>query len=322
VADSTTPGVPATGSLLTDALLPAGTTASVAGFSVPGSDTIYPAGSTVPVVDPVTGTVTGTVQVNPDGSYVFSPTPGYTGPVPTIDALVTSSDGQSVQVPLSITVNPVLTDASESRTITAGSGPLTLNVLDNTVPPPGTTVSVTSFSLPGSSVVYPVNSAPVSGMDPVTGTVTLSNLISAPRGTAAPQQGDTLSASQNLADADGLGAISWEWLRDGLPIAGATADTYTLTQADVGFTLRARATETDALGTTESVSSAATGAIANVNDSVTGTVTVANLTSPARGTASRKDRKTPISTQNSTEIATADSAVTPTITLSKRVARQ
>jgi hypothetical protein len=84
----------------------------------------------------------------------------------------------------------------------------------------------------------------------LTGTVTLSNLTSAPRGTAAPQQGDTLSASQNLADADGLGTLSWEWLRNGQPIAGATADTYTLTQADVGFTLRTRATQTDAFGST------------------------------------------------------------------------
>jgi hypothetical protein len=175
--------VPATGSVLDSADVPPGATASVTGFSVPGSDTIYPAGSTVPVVDPVTGTVTGTMQVNPDGSYVFTPAPGFTGPVPTVDVLVSSSDGQSVEVPLTITVNPVLTDASETRTLPAGSGPLTLNLLDNTVPPPGTTVSVTSFTLPGSSVVYTPGPTPVTVTDPLTGKVT-GTIVVLPDGTA------------------------------------------------------------------------------------------------------------------------------------------
>jgi hypothetical protein len=84
---------------------------------------------------------------------------------------VASSDGQSKQVPLTVTVNPVLTDASESPTIQSGSGPLSLNVLDNAVPPPGTTVSVTSFTLPGSSTVYPAGPTPVTVTDPVTNTV-------------------------------------------------------------------------------------------------------------------------------------------------------
>ena len=43
---------------------------------------------------------------------------------------------------------------------------------------------------------------------------------------------------------------------------------------------------------------------------------------PARGTVSRNDMKTPIRTQNSTEMATAENAVTATIAASKRVARR
>ena len=151
---------------------PTGTTEAVTGFKVPGSDTVYPAGSTVPVVDPVSGTVTGTMQVNPDGSYVFNPAPGFSGPVPTVTVVAASSDGQTIEVPLTITVNPLLTDASESITVPAGSGPIKVNVLDNAVAPPGTTLNVTSFSLPGSSVVYPVGSTPVTVTDPVTGKVT------------------------------------------------------------------------------------------------------------------------------------------------------
>jgi CshA-type fibril repeat protein len=171
VVDTTTPGEPATGNVLDNADLPTGTTASVTGFSVPGTDTVYPAGSTAPVVDPATGVVTGTVSVKPDGTYLFTPAPGYVGPVPTVDVLVTSSDGQSVEVPLTVTVNPVLVDASESLGVTAGTGPLTTNVLDNAVVPPGTTATVTSFSLPGSSVLYPAGPTPVTVTDPVTGKV-------------------------------------------------------------------------------------------------------------------------------------------------------
>ena len=171
VTDITTPGKPATGNVLDSVISPSGTTEKVTGFTVPGSSTVYPAGSTVPVVDPASGLVTGTMQVNPDGSYVFQPSPGYTGPVPPVVVDVASSDGQAVKVPVSITVDALLTDASESITVPAGSGPVNLNVLDNVVLPAGTTANVTSFTLPGSSVVYPAGTTPVTVTDPVTGKV-------------------------------------------------------------------------------------------------------------------------------------------------------
>jgi hypothetical protein len=45
-------------------------------------------------------------------------------------------------------------------------------------------------------------------------------------GTATQKQ--VLTASNTLADADGLGAISYQWLADNVAISGATASTYTL----------------------------------------------------------------------------------------------
>jgi hypothetical protein len=199
--------VPATGNVLDNVTSPPGTNETVTGFSVPGSDTVYPAGSTVPVADPVTGLVTGTMQVNPDGSYVFTPAPGFTGPVPAVTVDVSSSDGQSIEVPLTITVNPVLTDASESRTVPAGSGPVKLDVLDNTAAPPGTTVNVTSFTLPGSSVVYPTGPTPVTVTDPVTGKVT-GSVVMLPDGTttfepAAGFTGQAPAISYTVESSDG-----------------------------------------------------------------------------------------------------------------------
>ncbi|WP_130536804.1 DUF4347 domain-containing protein [Thiomicrorhabdus indica] len=72
------------------------------------------------------------------------------------------------------------------------------------------------------------------------------------------QQGQTLTASNTLADEDGLGDISYQWLRDGQPIADAMGETYALTSADVGAEISVSASYTDGQGTDEIVTSAAT----------------------------------------------------------------
>src|SRR2546430_645016 len=75
--------------------------------------------------------------------------------------------------------------------------------------------------------------------------------------TATAPKGQVLTASNTLADADGLGAISYQWQRDGVNVAGATGTTYTLGNADVGHTIDVVATYTDGHGTPESKASAA-----------------------------------------------------------------
>ncbi|WP_169742460.1 choice-of-anchor U domain-containing protein [Comamonas granuli] len=88
---------------------------------------------------------------------------------------------------------------------------------------------------------------------PPTGAITI---------TGTAMQGQTLAAdTSTLADADGLGAFNYQWLRDGLAIAGATANTYTLAQDDVGFAISLRVSYSDGRGTQETVASASTGAV-------------------------------------------------------------
>ncbi|MFZ2300910.1 MAG: putative Ig domain-containing protein [Gallionella sp.] len=108
-------------------------------------------------------------------------------------------------------------------------------------------------------------------------------LNAAPSGTVtvsgAATQNQALAAGNTLADADGLGSIGYQWQSstDGANwsnITGATANTFTLTEAQVGQQVRVNASYTDGHGTTESVNSTATAAIANVNDAATGGVTV------------------------------------------------
>ena len=114
-----------------------------------------------------------------------------------------------------------------------------------------------------------------------TQTVAVTNVNDAPTGSVAisgtPTQGQTLTATNTLADLDGLGVVSYKWLAGGAEIAGATTSTMTLTQAQVGKVVTVKASYTDAGNTLESVISNSTSVIANVNDAPTGTVTIAGL---------------------------------------------
>ena len=119
----------------------------------------------------------------------------------------------------------------------------------------GTAESVTSSA---TTAVVNVNDAPT-GNVLITGTAT---------------QNQTLTASNSLADIDGLGTISYQWLANGSAISGATGSTYTLTQAEVGKAITVKASYTDLQGTAGSVTSDATTAVANVNDLPTGNVLI------------------------------------------------
>ncbi|MCV6591189.1 MAG: DUF4347 domain-containing protein, partial [Marinobacterium sp.] len=109
-------------------------------------------------------------------------------------------------------------------------------------------------------------------------TSTVENSNDAPEGTiqieGTPEQGQTLTLTSTLTDADGIGTLSYQWLRDGIPVDGATADRYTLTQSDVGTQLSVQVNYTDLFGSPESVISAITNQIANINDRPTGAITI------------------------------------------------
>ena len=81
-------------------------------------------------------------------------------------------------------------------------------------------------------------------------TASVANVNDSPTGsvtvTGTATQGQTLTAGNTLADADGLGAITYQWLRDGVAIDGATSAAYTLQAADASTAVTVSATYTDA----------------------------------------------------------------------------
>ena len=146
----------------------------------------------------------------------------------------------------------------------------------------GTAESVTSAQ---TAAIGNVNDAPT-GLPVVTSTTTEDQVLTA----------DT----SGIADADGLGSFSYQWQRstDGGTSwnnVGADAATLPLGDADVGNVIRVTVSYTDGHGTAESVTSAQTAAIGNVNDAPTGSVTIDNAT-PARATRSLRATPWPMRT--------------------------
>ncbi|MEO8163972.1 MAG: hypothetical protein ABI619_01115, partial [Betaproteobacteria bacterium] len=111
--------------------------------------------------------------------------------------------------------------------------------------------------------VTSVNDAPI-GVPTITGIVTEDQILTA----------DT----SGISDADGLGAFSYQWLRNAVAVSGATASSYLLGDADVGTQISVQVAYTDAQGSAEGpLTSAQTAAVANVNDAPIGsnnTVTI------------------------------------------------
>ncbi len=87
----------------------------------------------------------------------------------------------------------------------------------------------------------------------------------APAITGTLQVGETLTAdTAGIADADGLTNVSYsyQWLADDANIQGATDPTYTLGEDDEGETIKVRVSFTDDANNEESLTSAATDAVA------------------------------------------------------------
>jgi len=120
-------------------------------------------------------------------------------------------------------------------------------ILGSTVPDFGTNT--------GGEITITGSEIPVENIPP-TGSVIIN-------GDAA--ENSTLTAvTSSIADEDGLGVFSYIWKADDTEIAGATSNSLTLSQAQVGRVITVDVNYTDAQGTDETVTSSATTIVANI----------------------------------------------------------
>ncbi|MEW6982225.1 tandem-95 repeat protein [Colwelliaceae bacterium 6471] len=122
------------------------------------------------------------------------------------------------------------------------------------------------------------------GSDNLTVNVTVNPVNDLPTGTVnisgTAKEGETLTASNTLADVDGLGAISYAWKRGSTTIGSGT--TYTIVEADVGSTITVTASYTDQDATQEAVVSTPTEIIVGFNEAP---VAIDQLVTTAEDTA-------------------------------------
>ncbi len=254
-----------------------GTFSSAAGkLNTDGADANNRVTLIVNTVPPVTDTEPPTVTL-------FSPLDGATGVDTSSNVFITFSEaitrGTGTIEIRSGSAGGILVEslnAATSNRITLSDNQLTIdptNSLSNStryfvVLNAGTIKDAAGNSYAGTST-YDFTTVSLTAVNRVpTGSVSIS-------GTST--QGQTLTASNTLADADGIGPITYTWKANGTTIG--TGSTYTLTQAAVGKTVTVTAGYTDGGGTAENVTSSATATVANVNDLPTGTVSIAGTVS-------------------------------------------
>ena len=256
-----------------------------------GNDTDADVGTTLSIFSVTSGSH-GSAVLNNDGTVTFTPTPNFNGAAD-FSYIATDGTAQSNSATVAVTVAAVNDVPTGSVTITGTpSQGQQLTASNNLVDADGMgTVTYTWFASGsavsiGSGDTFTLTQAQVgktitavasytdllSTAESVTSSVTgtVANLNDLPTGTVSingtPTQGQQLTASNNLVDVDGLGAITYTWYASGSALSIGTGDSFTLTQAQVGKTITAVASYTDLLGTAESVTSAVTSMVANIND--------------------------------------------------------
>ncbi|TLU55670.1 MAG: hypothetical protein FDX02_02770 [Chlorobium sp.] len=216
-------------------------------------------------------------------------------------ALVDQSATQAVSFSYTAAAASFTDTAPDGTTDTSGALTYTATLADGSILPTWLNFSSSSglvFSgTPGNADVGTL-SVKVTASDGTSSAsdifgIVVANVNDLPTGSVAlagtPIQGNTLTASNSLADIDGMGTVFYQWQSssngtDWSSISGANSSTINLAQEQVGKLVRVVASYTDARGTLESYltntseRSSATTSVVNINDAPTGEVTITGTT--------------------------------------------
>ncbi len=246
-------------------------------------------------------------SLNSDGSFSYTPIANFNG-VDTFTYKVNDGRVDSNTVVVSITVNPIgdptfgqpaITGlAKEYETLTTDTSGISdadgvtnftyewLRGSSAIAGATGSTYVVTSSDI-GSTisvkVTYTDNQGSVEGPLTSSATSVVINTNDAPVGlptiSGLAKEYETLTANTSgISDADGVGTFSYQWLRGGSAISGATSSTYVVTSTDIGTVLSLQVTYTDGQSTAEGpLTSANTAAVVNTNDVPAGLPVISGL---------------------------------------------
>ena len=149
-------------------------------------------------------------------------------------------------------VLPVTTDCASDGAVCTPDGRMLSNSSTITVPGPAT-----------QSQQAQVENSPATGLPTITGTATVGNTLGVSMSAVSDENGMTNTS------------YSYQWLADDVNIQGATGATYTLADDDEGKAIKVKVSFTDDDGFAESVTSAATAAVApRPNTPATGLPTI------------------------------------------------
>lgn len=306
VLDSLAPGAPSTPDMTSASDNGASSTDNLTANTTPTFTGTAEAGATVRLYDTDGVTQVGAGSADGSGNWQITAS-ALSGGAHTISARAMDAAGNSSAASsgLAVTIHTINTapsggvgiggTATQGQTLTAsntlsdadGLGTISYQWKSNGADISGATSS--TFALTQASVGHVISVAAsytdgFGSAESVTsvGTSSVANIDDAPTGavsiTGTATQGQVLTASNTLADPDGLGTITYQWKSNGADIAGATASTLTLAQAQVGQTITVVASYTDGFSHMEAVGSSATGSVANVNDAPTGTPAISGDT--------------------------------------------
>ena len=124
---------------------------TVTNFQVAGDTTVFTAGQTATIAG------VGTLKINTDGSYNFTPASNYNGTVPVATYTVSDGSGSDTST-IAITVTPVVdgfTDKNESAILDTGATSIKGSVLTGTSSVDGA-IHVTTFTVAGDTKVFTV----------------------------------------------------------------------------------------------------------------------------------------------------------------------
>jgi gliding motility-associated-like protein len=107
---------------------------------------VYPVGATAAIIEGI-----GTLQVNQDGSFTFTPALNYSGPVPQVTYTISDVKGGLSSSTLDITITPVndAPMATDDTGVVKANTPLSGNVILNDSDPEGSPITVTQFTVAG-----------------------------------------------------------------------------------------------------------------------------------------------------------------------------